>query len=254
MGVGLEVGPGVELERQPGRRQLLEHHRPVAGVAGVGAGPDGGGGGERLEVGVPLEQAGDDRHRVVAAARRRARARPRSASAGPTTGCGRSAPRSGARASAAGATTRRRGGCRRSTGRRRARRRTGGPARSAPPARRIASSVVRQMPVVSSTVLRSSSLWIRGWAPCREDTRSKSSEAALTRSRERLSTSANSHSTPSVGSGESAKSMATGSSFHARRVLGVASSGCGVGTAEAAADIARAKDPSALRKPSFPIT
>ena len=69
-------------------------------------------------------------------------------------------------------------------------------------------------------------MWIRGWAPCREETRSKSSEAALTRSRDCLSTSANSHSTPRVGSGESAKSMGTGSSFHGRPVR-AAVVGCG---------------------------
>ena len=73
-----------------------------------------------------------------------------------------------------------------------------------------ASPVVRQIPVVSSTVLRSSSLWMRGCGPCRDETRSNSSDAAFTRSRDCLSTSANSHSTPRVGSWESTNSMGTG--------------------------------------------
>jgi hypothetical protein len=36
-----ELRPGLELERQPGGGQLLEHHRPIAGVSGVHARPPG---------------------------------------------------------------------------------------------------------------------------------------------------------------------------------------------------------------------
>ena len=35
----LPLRPGLEVERQTGRRQLLKHHRPVAGVPGVLAVP-----------------------------------------------------------------------------------------------------------------------------------------------------------------------------------------------------------------------
>ncbi len=58
--------PGLELEGQAGRRQLLEHHRPVAGVAGVGAAPQRRGGAQCLEVRVVVEQRRHDRQHVVA--------------------------------------------------------------------------------------------------------------------------------------------------------------------------------------------
>ena len=38
--IRLVISPGIELIRQPGRRQLLEHHRPVRGVARVLPGPE----------------------------------------------------------------------------------------------------------------------------------------------------------------------------------------------------------------------
>ena len=58
----LELRPRRELERQPGGRQLLEHQRPVGGVAGVDAGPDRRGRRERLEVRVVVQQRGQHRH------------------------------------------------------------------------------------------------------------------------------------------------------------------------------------------------
>ena len=50
LGVCLQVLPRVELTGDTRRGQLLEDHRPVGGVAGVLARPEGGGGRQRLQV------------------------------------------------------------------------------------------------------------------------------------------------------------------------------------------------------------
>ena len=55
----------LELERQPRGRQLLEHHRPVARVAGVLAVPVRRRRRQRQQVRVLVEQRGDDRHHLV---------------------------------------------------------------------------------------------------------------------------------------------------------------------------------------------
>ena len=60
-----ELRPGLELERQARGGQLLEHHRPVGGVAGVEPGPDRRGRRERLEVRVLVEQRAQHGHHVV---------------------------------------------------------------------------------------------------------------------------------------------------------------------------------------------
>ncbi len=57
--------PGLEVERQPGRRQLLEHHRAVGGVSGVLAVPVRRGRRERQKVRVVIEQRRVDRHHLV---------------------------------------------------------------------------------------------------------------------------------------------------------------------------------------------
>src|ERR1700743_3115045 len=67
----------------------------------------------------------------------------------------------------------------------------------------IACPVDSQMPLTTSTVLRSNSLCTRGFSPISAMT----AVASWLRSRVRASTSANSHSTPMVGRGERAKSM-----------------------------------------------
>src|ERR1700686_3073697 len=67
----------------------------------------------------------------------------------------------------------------------------------------IASGVVSQTPVTNSTVLRSNSLCTRGFSPISAMTVA----ASLLRSRVSESTSANSHSTPTVGRGDVAKSI-----------------------------------------------
>src|SRR5947209_13360847 len=59
------------------------------------------------------------------------------------------------------------------------------------------------MPLTNSTVLRSNSLWTRGFSPSSAIT----AVASLLRSRVCASTSANSHSTPTVGRGDAAKSI-----------------------------------------------
>ena len=65
------------------------------------------------------------------------------------------------------------------------------------------------MPVTISTVLRSSSLCNRLGSDRRGLAAAKRSAAVLERSRLVWSTSANSHSTPSVGEGEAWKSRCT---------------------------------------------
>src|SRR5437660_6755185 len=65
----------------------------------------------------------------------------------------------------------------------------------------IACPVQSQIPLTTSTVLRSNSLCTRGFSPISANT----AVASLLRSRVCESTSANSHSTPSVGRGEDAK-------------------------------------------------
>src|SRR5690349_23932460 len=67
----------------------------------------------------------------------------------------------------------------------------------------IASGTVSQMPVTTSTVLRSNSLCTCSVSPISAIT----AAASLLRSRVTGSTSANSHSTPTVGRGDPAKSM-----------------------------------------------
>src|ERR1700737_275970 len=67
----------------------------------------------------------------------------------------------------------------------------------------MACGVVSQMPVTNSTVLRSNSLCTRGFSPISAMTVA----ASLLRSRVCASTRANSHSTPTVGRGDAAKSM-----------------------------------------------
>src|ERR1700761_4334445 len=67
----------------------------------------------------------------------------------------------------------------------------------------IASAVDSQMPLTTSTVLRSNSLWTRGFSPISAIT----AVASLLRSRLIASTRANSHSTPMVGRDERAKSI-----------------------------------------------
>src|ERR1700730_8473123 len=67
----------------------------------------------------------------------------------------------------------------------------------------IACAVQSQMPLTTSTVLRSNSLYTRGFSPISAMT----AVASLLKSRVSASTSANSHSTPIVGRGERAKSM-----------------------------------------------
>ena len=74
----------------------------------------------------------------------------------------------------------------------------------------IASGTVSQTPVTTSTVLRSSSLCSRPGSGIRALARANRCAASLRRSRVRRSTRANSHSTPSVGSGEPWKSIRTG--------------------------------------------
>lgn len=61
----LELRPGLELERQPGGGQLLEHHRPVAGVARVHPGPPRRGRRQRQQVRVVVQQRRHDRHHLV---------------------------------------------------------------------------------------------------------------------------------------------------------------------------------------------
>src|SRR3954453_19017248 len=67
----------------------------------------------------------------------------------------------------------------------------------------IAWPALSQIPVTTSTVLRSSSLCTRGFSPISAMT----AVASLLRSRLSASTRANSHSTPTVGRGERAKSI-----------------------------------------------
>src|SRR5690349_15506215 len=67
----------------------------------------------------------------------------------------------------------------------------------------MACPAFSQMPVTTSTVLRSNSLCTRGFSPISAIT----AAASLLRSRVSASTSANSHSTPTVGRGDPAKSM-----------------------------------------------
>src|SRR3954466_5111011 len=67
----------------------------------------------------------------------------------------------------------------------------------------MACPALSQMPVTISTVLRSNSLCTRGFSPISAITVA----ASLLRSRVMASTSANSHSTPTVGRYEPAKSM-----------------------------------------------
>src|SRR6476469_6552217 len=67
----------------------------------------------------------------------------------------------------------------------------------------IASPAVSQMPVTTSTVLRSNSLCTRGFSPISAIT----AAASLLRSRVTASTRANSHSTPTVGFADPAKSI-----------------------------------------------
>ena len=55
-----------ELEGQPRRGQLLEHQRAVRGVAGVGPGPQRARGRQRQQVGVVVEHRGEDRDDAVA--------------------------------------------------------------------------------------------------------------------------------------------------------------------------------------------
>src|SRR3954469_2272312 len=90
----------------------------------------------------------------------------------------------------------------------------------------IAWPAFSQIPVTTSTVLRSNSLWTRGFSPSSAIT----AAASLPRSRGSGSTRANSHSTPTVGRGEPAKSirLLSGTDNTARDPLpGVASSqGC----------------------------
>ena len=62
----LVVRPLIELERQTCRRQLLEHHRPVRGIAGVRAAPERRRRGQRLQVRDIGEQCVDDRQHLVA--------------------------------------------------------------------------------------------------------------------------------------------------------------------------------------------
>ena len=62
VGVRLELLPGLEVERQPGGRQLLEHQRPVRRVAGVHPGPDRRGRRQRLQVRVVAQHRGQHRH------------------------------------------------------------------------------------------------------------------------------------------------------------------------------------------------
>src|SRR6478735_2542245 len=91
----------------------------------------------------------------------------------------------------------------------------------------IASPALSQIPVTTSTVLRSNSLCTRGFSPISAIT----AAASLLRSRVSASTSANSHSTPTVGRAEPAKSirLLSGTDNTARDPLpGVASSQCGL--------------------------
>src|SRR5271166_7108699 len=67
----------------------------------------------------------------------------------------------------------------------------------------MACAVHSQTPLTTSTVLRSNSLCTRGFSPISAIT----AVASLLRSRVCASTSANSHSTPTVGPGEPAKSI-----------------------------------------------
>src|SRR3954462_14208933 len=67
----------------------------------------------------------------------------------------------------------------------------------------IACPALSQIPVTTSTVLRSNSLCTRGFSPISAIT----AAASLLRSRVSASTSANSHSTPTVGRAEPAKSI-----------------------------------------------
>src|SRR5437588_2888527 len=67
----------------------------------------------------------------------------------------------------------------------------------------MACALQSQTPLTSSTVLRSNSLCTRGFSPISAMT----AVASLVRSRVCASTSANSHSTPTVGRGEPAKSI-----------------------------------------------
>src|SRR5699024_6648474 len=67
----------------------------------------------------------------------------------------------------------------------------------------IACAVQSQTPLTISTVFRSNSLCTRGFSP----TSAMTSAASLLRSRVCASTSANSHSTPTVGRGEPTKSI-----------------------------------------------
>src|ERR1700754_3229562 len=81
------------------------------------------------------------------------------------------------------------------------------------------------MPVTTSTVLRSNSLCTRGFSPISAIT----AAASLLRSRVSESTSANSHSTPTVGRADPAKSMCllTGADNTARDPLSGVASGQG---------------------------
>src|SRR6185312_15804235 len=77
------------------------------------------------------------------------------------------------------------------------------PGRSVARRSSIASAVVSHIPVTNSTVLRSNSLCTQGFSPISAITVA----ASLLRSRVSASTSANSHSTPTVGRGDAAKSI-----------------------------------------------
>ena len=206
----LELLPGVELEGQAGSRQLLEHQRPVGRVAGVDARPDRGGRGQRLQVGVGVEQRRQHRHHPLLLGQPDVHVHaPDQHLAAPPLGAVDQLLVAVPWVSSWRGPRRRTGGCQRRTGPPRARR---PPGRTGPRVCRssaMASPTVSQTPVTTSTVLRSSSLCSRVGSASRGRPRSNRSAAVLHRSRVVLSTSANSHSTPDRRPGEAWKSMRT---------------------------------------------
>ena len=196
--------PRLELERQAGRRQLLEHHRPVARVAGVLAVPPRRRRRQRQQVRVVVEQRRDDRHHLVR------RGDPDMHMHTPDQHL--AAPPLGALDQLGVA--RRVGQLLRRPLRERVRARAEqlhaavvhdlpDRAQRDRSDRPSPAALFSQMPVTISTVLRSNSLCTCGFSPSSAIT----AAASLLRSRVSASTSANSHSTPTVGRCEPAKSM-----------------------------------------------
>ena len=202
----------LELERQPGRRQLLEHQRPVGGVAGVDAGPDRRGRRERLQVRVVVEQRGEHRHHPVALGQADVHVHaPDQHLPAPPLGAVDQLLVAVAGGELLLGPRRRTGGCRRRTGRRpsssagRHHARAGCRAGRPPPRRRCGRRRSRPRRCCAAAPGAAARGRAAGGRPRRTGRR-----PCCARSRVRRSTSASSHSTPSVGSAKRGSRCAPG--------------------------------------------